>query len=204
VEETLKATDEVGPVFVPVSRERQRSALQFLIAEVFRTPTWLQEPAVLRRIEHAGAVDRLRSLQVTRLNQLFDPGRMQRLIEQEVVDGGAGYRLIDFANELKAGIWTELEGRGTIDPYRRNLQRAYIERLESLLQEEPPVVAPNPSIWRTPVDVSQSDIRPVARAQLVELRSAIGRRLSRGGDDMSRQHLQDLLARIEAILDPPA
>jgi hypothetical protein len=90
-----------------------------------------------------------------------------------------------------------------IDPYRRNLQRAYIERLEFLLKEEPPLAAPNPSVWRTPVDVSQSDIRPMARAQLVELRSAINRRLGRGGDQLTRIHLQDLVARIELILNPP-
>jgi hypothetical protein len=201
VEETLKATDDSGVVFVPVSRVRQRAALQFLIAEVFRSPVWLQEPAVLRRIEHAGAVDRLRAMQVNRLNQLLDPGRMQRLIEQGVVDG-TSYRMIDFANELKVGIWAELEGRGTIDPYRRNLQRAYIERLQYLLEEDPPAPAPNPSAWRTPVDVSQSDIRPMARSQLVELRSAVSRRLARAGDEATRAHLQDLVARIEQILDP--
>jgi hypothetical protein len=201
VEETLKATDDAGPVFVPVSRERQRAALQFLIAEVFRTPTWLQESDVLRRIEHAGAVDRLRSMQVNRLNQLLDVGRLQRLIEQEVVDG-ASYRLIDFAAELKAGIWSELEGRGEIDAYRRTVQRAYVERLEVLLKEEPPAAAPNPSVWRTPVDVSQSDIRPLARAQLVELRSAIGQRLGRSSDEVTRQHLRDLVARIDLMLDP--
>jgi hypothetical protein len=201
VEETLKATDEAGPVFVPVAPERQRAALQFLIAEVFRTPAWLQEGDVLRRIEHAGAVDRLRSMQVNRLNQLLDVGRMQRLIEQEVVDGGS-YRLIEFANELKAGIWSELEARGTIDPYRRNLQRAYVERLETLLKEEPTITPPNPSVWRTPVDVSQSDIRPMARAQLVELRRAMNRRLGGVADPATRIHLQDLVARIDLILNP--
>jgi hypothetical protein len=201
VEETLKATDDSGAVFVPVSRERQRAALGFLIREVLETPAWLQEPSVLRRIEHAGAVDRLRSMQVNRLNQLLDAGRMQRLIEQEVVDGGS-YRLVDFAREVKAGVWRELEGSGTIDPYRRNLQRAYIERLQFLLEEDPPAAVPNPSVWRTLVDVSQSDIRPLARAQLVELRSAINRRLARGADQTTRVHLQDLVARIELILNP--
>lgn len=201
VEETLKATDEAGPVFVPVGRERQRAAVRFLIDEVFRSSAWLQEPSVLRRIEHAGAVDRLRTMQVGRLNQLLDPGRMQRLIEQEVIDG-AGYRLADFLNELKLGIWGELEGRETIDAYRRNLQRAYVERLQFLLEEDPPAPAANPAIWRTPVDVSQSDIRALARAQLVELKSAISRRLTRGSDAITRMHLQDLVARIDEILEP--
>ena len=140
-------------------------------------------------------------MQVNRLNQLLDPARLQRLIEQEVVDGG-GYRLMEFANELKAGIWSELEGRGTIDTYRRNLQRAYIERLQYLLEEDPPVPATSPQVWRTPVDVSQSDIRPMARAQLVELRLAIGRRLGRDGNLGTRAHLEDLLARIELVLEP--
>lgn len=201
VEETLKASDDSGPVFVPVSRERQQAALRFLIDEVFRTPTWLQEPSLLRRVEHAGAVDRLRTMQVNRLTQLLDPARMQRLIEQEVVDGSR-YQLMDFANELKLGIWGELEGRGGIDAYRRNLQRAYIERLQFLLEEDPPTAPPSPQVWRTAVDVSQSDIRPMARAQLVELRTAIGRRLSRSSEEVTRAHLQDLLARIEQILNP--
>lgn len=203
VEETLKATDDSGPVFVPVNGDRQRAALRFLVDEVFRTPAWLQEPAVLRRIEHAGAVDRLRTMQVSRLNQLLEPSRLQRLIEQQVVDR-SGYRLLDFANDLKVGIWSELEGRGSVDAYRRNLQRAYLERLQYLLEEDPPAppAIPQVQVWRTPVDVSQSDIRPLARAQLVELRSAIRRRSARGADPETQMHLRDLLARIELILDP--
>jgi hypothetical protein len=126
---------------------------------------------------------------------------MQRLIEQEMIDG-AGYRLADFLNELKLGIWGELEGRETIDAYRRNLQRAYVERLQFLLEEDPQAPAANPAIWRTPVDVSQSDIRALARAQLVELKSAISRRLTRGSDAITRMHLQDLVARIDEILEP--
>jgi hypothetical protein len=201
VEETIKASDDAGPVFAPVPGPRQREGLTFLIEEVFRTPEWLQHTEVLRRIEHAGAVDRLRTIQVSRLNQLLDPARMQRLIEQEVVDV-SGYRLIAFAEDLKAGIWTELSGTRTIDPYRRNLQRAYLERLEFLLNEEPPVVPPTPAMWRTPVDVSQSDIRPIVRAQLVEIRVAATRRIAREADPVTRMHLQDVLARIESILDP--
>jgi Met-zincin/Domain of unknown function (DUF5117)/Domain of unknown function (DUF5118) len=202
VEETLKASDESGPVFVPVPRARQREALQFLLEQVFHTPVWLQEPEVLRRIEHAGAVDRMRGIQVNRLNQLLDPGRMQRLIEQEIFDSAAAYRLLDFMDDLKDGIWSELAGRGGTDPYRRNLQRAYIERLEYLLKEEPPVATPSPNVWRTPVDVSQSDIRPVARAQLGEIRQAVQRRLLRGADQATRAHLEDVIARIREILEP--
>ncbi len=201
VEETLKATEEAGPVFVAVDAARQRAGLNFLVEEVFRTPSWLLEPDVLRRIEHAGGVDRLRALQAGRLNQLLDPGRLQRLVEQEAIDGSR-YTLGVFLDQLKEGIWSELAGGGAIDIYRRNLQRAWVERLQYLLEEEPPAPTPGSSAWRTAVDVSQSDIRAAARAQLLEVRSAASRWLARGSDAATRMHLRDIIARIDAMMDP--
>ena len=52
----------------------------------------------------------------------------------------------------------------------------------------------------TSVDVSQSDIRAVVRAELKSLRSSL--RNARGGDSMSRIHIADALERVNNILDP--
>ncbi|HXV85107.1 MAG TPA: zinc-dependent metalloprotease, partial [Gemmatimonadales bacterium] len=95
VHQTLKASDQPGAVFQAAPRERQRAAVDFLVREVFTTPTWLMPEDILRRIEHAGAVDRLRQTQASRLNQLLEPGRLQRLIEQEAFDPRGAYRLVD-------------------------------------------------------------------------------------------------------------
>ncbi len=38
---------------------------------------------ILRRVEHAGAVDRIRNYQAGTLNQLLEPSRLARLIEAE-------------------------------------------------------------------------------------------------------------------------
>lgn len=62
---------------------------------------------------------------------------MQRLIESEILDAGA-YPLQDYLSDLERGVFGELASGGTIDTYRRNLQRAYIERLEFLMTEESP------------------------------------------------------------------
>jgi hypothetical protein len=202
---TLKTSDDGGPVFTPVPRERQQAAVQFLAREVFTTPAWLVPEDVLRRVEHAGAVERVRQLQATRLNQLLDPGRLQRLIEQEAFDPRGAYRLVDLFDDLRRALWSELEGTGAIDVYRRNLQRAHIERLEFLLTQEPPALPPQAQgLARNPVDVSQSDIRALARAQLTELEAAARRRLATTRDRMIRYHLADVAARIAAILRPPA
>jgi hypothetical protein len=48
----------------PCRRARQREAVRFLAAHVFDTPTWLNDREILARLEHAGAVERIRQLQV--------------------------------------------------------------------------------------------------------------------------------------------
>ncbi len=51
------------------------------------------------------------------------------------------------------------------------------------------------------MDVSQSDIRPLARAQLDEIMDGAERAGSRTQDRVTRAHLEDLAARAEAILE---
>ena len=203
--QVLKSSDQEGPVFEPVERSKQEGAVRFLVEQVFETPAWLQDREILRRIESTGAVERLRAIQVRRLNNLLDPSRMQRMIESEVFDGGA-YPLVDYFSDLKEGIWGELAGAGAIDTYRRNLQRGYVERLEWLMTEEPPAPRAGgpggPQRARAPsVDVSQSDIRPLARAQLREIQGDAERASTRTRDRMTRYHLEDIVARIDDILD---
>ena len=55
---------------------------------------------------------------------------------------------------------------------------------------------------RTRVLVSQSDIRAVSRAQLINLKTAIARSLAKVNDQNTRYHLQESVVRIDAILDP--
>jgi hypothetical protein len=202
VHQTLKVSDQDGAVFQPASRERQRAAVEFLLREVFTTPGWLVPEDVLRKIEHAGAVDRVRQMQATRLNQLLDPGRLQRLIEQEAYDPRGAYRLVDLFDDLRRGIWSEVDRGGAIEVYRRNLQRAHLERLEYLLTQEPPAPPGQFQGVRTNVDVSQSDIRALARAQLGEIETAARRRAATTTDRVTRYHLDDVVARIAGVLRP--
>ncbi len=203
VHQTLKATDQAGPVFEYVPADRQRRAMRFLRDQVFETPAWLHDEGILRRIEYAGAVDRLRASQVRHLNQLLSPARIQRLIEFNVFRPGESYTPEEFFADLREAVWSELERGRDIDTYRRNLQRGYLERLEWLLTEEPSDPPNNPAFRGFRVDVSQSDIRALARHELETLRSQISRvrRLTPAGP--TRWHLDDALARIAEILDGP-
>ena len=128
------------------------------------------------------------------------------MIENEAVNGRDAYSLVDMMADLRKGIWSELPRGRKIDTYRRSLQRAYIERLAFIMNNEQ---APDnfPARFRrfrvsTDVNVSQSDIRPVVRAELKSLRSSVRGAISRTSDRMSRYHLEDALERIDHILDP--
>ena len=54
----------------------------------------------------------------------------------------------------------------------------------------------------TTVNVPQSDIRPFVRGELVALKRQVQRALNRNLDAATQLHLQDVVVRIDAILDP--
>ena len=51
-------------------------------------------------------------------------------------------------------------------------------------------------------DIRTTDIPSLSRGNLVTLRAEINRGLARQSDQMSGYHLQDLVSRIDQILDP--
>jgi hypothetical protein len=201
---TSKTTDQKGPVYEPVPKNKQREALMFLADYGLKTPEWMIKKEILGRIEHAGIVERIRGLQVGVVNRILDFARMQRLIESEANLGSQAYTLGDMFKDLHTAVWTELASASPIDVFRRNLQRGYVERLEFLMTQEPP---PIPArfrrfVERTEVNVSQSDIRAFVRGELKNISQEIRGVRSRIKDGPTLLHLDDTLKRIDRILDP--
>ncbi|MEM0963216.1 MAG: zinc-dependent metalloprotease, partial [Bacteroidota bacterium] len=199
VRQTPKATDQPGVVFETVPRAEQERALAFLAEEAFATPTWLLDADLLRRMQPVGAVDRVRGIQVGILRGLLSPMRMARLIEAEAIDATAGadaYPLSDFMEDVRELVWTELDGRQpVINPFRRNLQRGYVEHLSELMMaDEPNVSGPFRELI---VDISQSDVRASARGALLRVMDEAERAVDSTRDAATRDHLVDIVARID-------
>ncbi|HSG48189.1 MAG TPA: zinc-dependent metalloprotease [Longimicrobiales bacterium] len=193
----LKSTDQTGPVFDGVPRARQEEALAFLEAQVFRTPAWLHPREILDRIGPMGQVQTLGARQAGILNALLDPRRLSRMAEMEILQPEDAYPLSDYLPDLRAAVFGDLDQLSAIDGYRRALQRAWLERVESLLTEEPqgnPFAGPAP-------DVSRSDIRPLLRRELRALRSDASMAAARVRHPLTRLHLEDLVVRIDALLE---
>ncbi len=202
VYEYYKTYDQEGAVYTHVPKDHQKKAMNFIQDQLFATPDWMLDVNIFNKIESAGVVERVRGIQTRTLNNMMDFGRMQRMLENETLNGNEAYKLYDMMKDLRNGLFSELRSGKTIDIYRRNLQRAYIERMEYIMTNEQPEI---PAQFRrffggTTVDVSQSDIRAVVRAELKSLRSSL--RSARGGDAMSRIHIADALERVDNILDP--
>ncbi|MCZ6825057.1 MAG: zinc-dependent metalloprotease [Gemmatimonadetes bacterium] len=201
---TRKTYDQEGPVYEFVPREVQRRAMAFFAEQAFEPPTWLVNEGILTRIENVGTVERMRGIQVGVVNMVMEPGRMQRLIEGEARLGGEAYGLGEMLTDLRASVWTELVTGEPIGVYRRNLQRGYLERARILMTVEVSVRSSSPAAaaFFTQVDVSQSDIRPHIRGELETIRRQARQALAKGTDRETRLHLQDVLVRIEEILEP--
>lgn len=204
VYEHYKTADQDGAVYTHVAKDKQKKSMQFVNNELFKTPTWMLDKNIIAKTEYTGIVERIRGLQARTLNNILNLGRMARMIENETLNGNEAYSLISMMSDLRRGVWTELRTGSKIDTYRRNLQRAHIDRLKYLMTVEKQNLPTfnSPYFKPTRVNINQSDIRSVARAELEILKREVRSSIGITSDRMSRYHLQDAVKRIDNILDP--
>lgn len=188
VYEQTKYSDQEGEVYSHVPRSKQQAAVGFMNEYVFTTPTWLLDETILNRIEDQGVTSRIRRLQDMALNMLFNGDRLVRVMENEALNGSSAYTMVNLFEDTKRGIFAELAAGRQIDPYRRNLQRSYVEKMEALMALEG-------------AKLDNSDIKAVARGTLSSLQYDLKKAASRYRDTTSKFHVEDLKARIDAILD---
>ena len=204
VYENYKTYGQDGAVYTPVTKSRQRESMQFLQAQLFKTPKWLIDKDLFGKIEYSGTVERIRAIQERSLRALLSIGRMGRLVENASLNGSKAYSLTNMMDDLRRGIWSELNTGSSIDTYRRNLQRAYIDRMSYLMtvKKQPKLLRYGRYAKGTKVNISQSDIRAVVRGELNILKRAISNAIAKGPNRISRYHLLDAKKRVENILDP--
>ena len=203
VYEQYKTADQAGAVYTYVDKEHQKNALKFINAQLFSTPKWLIDPAIFERIEYSGSIERIRRLQERTLKTILSLGKMARMIENETLNDSDAYTLRSMTRDLRTGIWSELYSGRKIDTYRRNLQRAHMDRLAYLMTvENQSKRRGSDYVKSTAVNTSQSDIRAIVRAELKTLRNLINSSISKTSNGMNKIHLRDAVERINLILDP--
>ena len=204
-----KYASQTGVIHQPVPRARQAEAVRFLVENAFATPTYFLDTAILRRVEPSGYVDRIRVRQNALLTALFQDARLSRLVDQEGTLGRSGaYTLVNLFDDVSAGVFSELSGTGApvIDPYRRNLQNAFLDQMDRLLNT--PLVTPPPQGggggggFGPPPVPRPADARALARFTLADVQRRARAAGTRATDRATRAHLADVVARIDQIFDP--
>jgi hypothetical protein len=208
-----KRFGEEGWVYTPIEPDYQRTAMRFIDEHVLQTPQWALNIDQLRRLEHAGAVERIRAYQELAVQRLLNHARLARLIEHEAFLGERTYRPAEMLDDTRAMVWREVQQNRPADTYRRNLQRAYLDQAHHLLHDAtsnhwtPPgsgnlrVSSDTDPPLNADLHIGQSDIRPLIRDQLRRLQDELRRALAAGVDDrMTRIHYEDALVRIAKAL----
>lgn len=71
------------------------------------------------------------------INRLVSKFTFDKMIRDETQNGSKAFTALQMLDIMKRNIWAELPGNGTIDTYRRNLQKIYIDALVAIIQGDP-------------------------------------------------------------------
>jgi hypothetical protein len=203
--ETPKTVEQTGLVYERTPAATQKEAMAFLNQNLFTTPSWLLNKTIL---DNTGIdpLETVNKLQTPVVNRLLSVSTLTKLISAEASDGQSAYKITDFFADMQGSVFSELKANQPIDVYRRNLQKAYVEKLISIVK---PGTAQATAITfgrgmglpSTELSATQSDVISVVKAQLRDLDTAI-KSATPQSTGLSKYHLQDLSDRIQNALDP--
>ena len=195
---TPRSEEDPKEVYEPVPRAKQEEALAFFNRQLFNTPYWLLDKRVLDKVTEPAQPDFIEDLQVKVLNSLLDIARIDKLLANLRQFGPQkAFDPDEYLAIIHRGIWKELtaasgasaaSAASAIDPYRRNLQKAYVGALQEILLSDKP-------------EETETDAYSIVRADVTRLQKEIGQALPRMTDKLSRYHLEDMEARIRKALE---
>lgn len=180
---TIRTDNDPKPTVVPVSREKQVDAMNFLIDEVLTTPTWLVTDRIADRVLANGLSTQnfVEDIQTRVINTLLDAPVMQSVINNEKRFGISRTMGIDqYMTMLRSNVWKELtQSSVKVDGYHRAIQKAYVGSLYFIL-------ANNQN------DFAESDAYSVSVAEMKSLLPLVKKATSKAGDALTKAHLIDL------------
>ena len=201
-----KTYDMEGNQFEIVPRAIQKDAVAFLNTQLFTTPLWMMDQNILSKIKPENGVEAIKGMQDATLSSLLMGDRAVRLMESGAA-GAGNYTLDEMMTDLRSGIFSELKAKTSIDIYRRNIQKVFVDKVTALLKPGNAMVRSVPvgvtyGFSTRMVNLAQTDLPSIARGQLTDLKNEMKAASTRMTDKLSRYHLQDLIARIDMALDP--
>jgi hypothetical protein len=204
VYETFHSVEQPGDVYTPTPRERQREAVAFLSTQLFTTPRWLMEDSILNKISNPTGGDPVAPIQTSVLSSLLSANRLNSLLLAVNRYGDTkAYTVEQLLDDVRKGVWTELNTHRPTDAWRRALQKTYVESLISVISPSAGSSSGFPGlvIFFGP-NTKNTDLPSIGKAELTELREKLIAAIPLTTDRLTRYHLQDLAQRIKQALNP--
>ena len=196
---TPKTAEQEGLIYTYVPKQRQKQALDFLQEQLFTTPTWLTDPKISGITGQDDAVT-FSSMQESILRTLFSSNTMNKLLKAEVAAPAQAYPAYQMYNDLRAGIFSELAANTTVTAARRNLQKAYVEKMLAFLAP-PAVNTITVGFFNAPVPASKTnDGISIIKGHARELQAQLIKAAAISHDTMTRLHYLDCADRIKTAL----
>ena len=168
--------------FTPNDADYQRRAVKFVLDNGLKIPDAFLSEDILLRITGEGVASRMQSAQRRLIALRVNERRINRMAEHTAGSSGA-YTPVELLDDVKNGVFAEIAAGRSVDLYRRNLQRSYIDLLGGSL------IKPK----------AGSDLPALARAQLTAMAEMFED--ASGADAMTAAHLVDLASRVERWLE---
>ena len=182
--------------YIVVPKVKQQMAMKWLLDHAFSDVAWLINKEVVTH-QMMGYNEKIRVLQVSHLNDLLSVETLARLDNSSHSEANY-YKSVEFCKDLRVGLWSELASGAKPEVFRRNLQKAYIERMKYLLNEQMVPSQTNREYY----SVAQSDVRSTVRGELKALLASINLAKIKFKDTETIYHLEDCIDRIQTILYP--
>ena len=186
VYEFNKNPNQPGNIYTPVTKTKQKEALQWLHKNAFETQNWLLNKSILSNTKESGYTERILALQNRQLYTLLNSNRLKRMIDAEVVQDDF-YAVSDMIRDLRSGIFSEAKYIKNVDVFRRNLQKSFIDRLATLFNSK---------------ELKNTDINAVIRGELAMMDFQLTLAKTKRVNRITKYHYRDCLAKVKKILNP--
>jgi hypothetical protein len=186
VYEFNKKPKQTGNVYVNVDKKKQIASLNWLLKNTFSTQKWLLDKNILNKIDETGYTERMLRYQNRHLSSILNTRTLKRMIDAEVIQSDY-YPISNMIRNLRRGIFSETNAVKNVDLYRRNLQKLFIGRMNSLLTDK---------------NAKNTDISSIVRGELESLKYQLNTASKRTVNRITKYHYKDAIVMINNILEP--
>lgn len=185
---TIGLDGDTTASYVPVAKEKQIAAMEFINRELFNTPVWMFNPRVYNTISNPATRDAMADIQIKTVQVMLSPGRLSSLLSNERRFGKDKVMGVEeFFPLMRKGIWSDLtNGDVKIDGFHRDMQRTYIGSLFTITREGNP-------------DSNDTECISAVSAEIKAVAALINKALPRATDALTKAHLTDLQQRVKRL-----